>query len=55
MSRLMGQQRPLNLLLRAGAFVSMQSYLDGAKQVGGGIALVMASIALMIKHVHCGA
>jgi hypothetical protein len=32
----------------------MQFYLDGAKQVDGGIALAMESFALMIKRVRSG-
>jgi hypothetical protein len=54
MSQSMAQQRLSNSLSKVGAFVSTQSYPDGAKQVDGGIALAMASIALMIKHVLCG-
>jgi hypothetical protein len=45
----MVQQRRLNLLSRAGAFASMQSYPDGVKPGDGGTELVMANIALMIK------
>jgi hypothetical protein len=50
----MGQQLPLNLLLGADAFAYTQCFLDGVKPGDGGIALVMANIALMIKPVHCG-
>jgi hypothetical protein len=32
----------------------MQCYLVGVKPVDGGIGLVMANTALMIKPVHCG-
>jgi hypothetical protein len=51
----MVQQRPLNSPLRDAAFVFMQSYRAGVKQVDGGIALAMASTDLMIKHVLSGA
>jgi hypothetical protein len=50
----MGQQLPLNLPLGAGAFVYMQCFLDGVKPGDGGIALVMANTALMIKPAHYG-
>jgi hypothetical protein len=55
MSPSMVRQRLSNLLSRVGAFAFMQSYQDGVKQAVGGIALAMASIALMIKLVHFGA
>jgi hypothetical protein len=51
----MVQQRLLNSPLRDGAFVFMQFYRAGVKQVDGGIALAMASTDLMIKHVLSGA
>jgi hypothetical protein len=50
----MAQQRQLNLLIAVDAFEFMQSLLDGAKLVVGGIALAMASIALMIKPAPFG-
>ena len=43
-----------NSPLKVSVFVSMQSYLDGVKQVDGGIALAMESFALMIKRAHSG-
>jgi hypothetical protein len=51
----MEQQRLLSSPLKAGAFVFMQFYTGGAKLVVGGIALVMASTGLMIKHALSGA
>jgi hypothetical protein len=51
----MAQQRQLNLPIVVDAFEFTQCLLDGAKQAVGGIALAMASIALMIKLVHFGA
>jgi hypothetical protein len=41
----MEQQRPSNLPFAENAFASMQFYRVGVKQVVGGIALAMASIA----------
>jgi hypothetical protein len=44
----MEQQRPLNSLFAANAFAFMQFYRVGVKQVVGGTALAMASIAPMM-------
>jgi hypothetical protein len=41
----MERQRPSNLPFAANAFASMQFYRAGVKQVVGGTALAMASIA----------
>jgi hypothetical protein len=51
----MAQLRQLNFLIAVDVFEFTQCLLDGAKQVVGGIALAMASIALMTKPVHFGA
>jgi hypothetical protein len=50
----MEQQRLLSSPIKENVFAFTRSYQDGVKQVAGGIALAMASIALMIKHVRCG-
>jgi hypothetical protein len=54
MSQSMEQLLPSNLLLRDGAFVFTQSYLDGVNPVAGGIESAMANTDQMIKHVRYG-
>jgi hypothetical protein len=44
----------LNLALPENAFAFMQFSHGGAKQVDGGIELVMATFILMIKHGQYG-
>jgi hypothetical protein len=50
----MEQQRPSNSLFAANAFASMQFYRVGVKQVVGGTALAMASIAPMMALARYG-
>jgi hypothetical protein len=50
----MEQQRLSNSPSAANAFASMQFYRVGAKQVGGGTALAMASIAPMMALARYG-
>jgi hypothetical protein len=47
-------QPPSNLPFEVAGFASMQFSLGGANPVAGGTALVMASIAPMIKHGRSG-
>jgi hypothetical protein len=50
----MEQQRPSNSLFAENAFAFMQFYRAGVKQVVGGTALAMASIALMMALARYG-
>jgi hypothetical protein len=50
----MADLRRSNSPLGVNVFAFTQSYLDGAKQVDGGIALAMENFDPTIKHEHYG-